>query len=226
MGVAIGEVLPLALVAGSSPIPIVAVILLLFSARAKTLGPVFIIGWLLGLAIVGGLVLLLADPAGVEDDADGPSTVVAVIRLALGVLLLFLAYRNWQKRPKPGETPALPKWMEQIDSFTPVKALGTGTFLSGINPKNLALTIAAAVAIAQLSLPPGEEIGALVIYIVIASLGVVVPVVWYLVAPQRAAGTLAGWRVWLVAHNALVMAIMLLIFGVVLIGQGISGLSA
>jgi hypothetical protein len=149
-----------------------------------------------------------------------------VIKLLLGLLLLFLGYREWQGRPQEGETPELPKWMQAIDTFTPVKALGIAAFLSGPNPKNLAFTIAAGISIAQLGLSTGEEFGALIVFIVIASLSVAVPVVWYLVARQQATRILASWRVWLTHNNALVMAVLLLVLGVSLVGKGISGLSA
>jgi hypothetical protein len=226
MGQAIGEILPLALGVAISPIPIIAVILMLFSPRAKSLGPAFLAGWVLGLLVVGGITLLVADPAGVEDDAGGPSTASSVIKLVLGLLLLFVAFRQWQGRPKAGETPELPAWMQAIDTFTPIKALGIAAFLSGLNPKNLLLDISAGVSIAQLGLPSGEAFAALLVFIVIASVSVAVPVIWYLVAEEKARATLTGWRTWLTANNAVVMAVLLLVIGVSLIGKGISGLSA
>jgi hypothetical protein len=60
MGEAIGHSLPLAIGVALSPVPIIAVVVLLTSSRARSLGPVFVLGWLLGLGPVsrigGGLV--------------------------------------------------------------------------------------------------------------------------------------------------------------------------
>jgi len=53
MGKAIGGSLPLAVGIALSPIPIIAVVLMLTSRRARVNGPVFVLGWLAGLAIVG-----------------------------------------------------------------------------------------------------------------------------------------------------------------------------
>jgi hypothetical protein len=198
---------------------------MLFSPRANVLGPAFLIGWVLGLAVIGGIVLLVADPADVSDDS-GPSTVSSVIKLVLGLLLLVVALREWRGRPKAGEAAELPTWMQAVDTFTPVKAFGIAAFLSGLNPKNLALTVAAGVSIAQLNLSSSDEIGALVVFIILASLSVAVPVLWYLFAEEKARATLTGWRTWLTGHNAVVMAVLLLVIGVSLIGKGISGLSA
>ena len=50
---AIGDVLPLGVGVALSPIPIIAVTLMLVSRRARANGPLFVLGWLLGLAVVG-----------------------------------------------------------------------------------------------------------------------------------------------------------------------------
>jgi len=49
MGQAIGSVLPLALGVALSPIPIVAVVLMLTPPRGKINGPAFVVGWLVTL---------------------------------------------------------------------------------------------------------------------------------------------------------------------------------
>ena len=51
MAEAIGHSLPLAIGVALSPIPIIAVVVLLTSSRARSLGPVFVLGWLLGLVV-------------------------------------------------------------------------------------------------------------------------------------------------------------------------------
>jgi hypothetical protein len=47
MGEAIGQSLPLAIGVALSPVPIIAVVLMLTTARAN--GPAFVLGWLVGL---------------------------------------------------------------------------------------------------------------------------------------------------------------------------------
>lgn len=53
MGAAIGQILPLAVGVALSPVPIIAVALMLMSQRARLNGPLFVIGWLIGLAGIG-----------------------------------------------------------------------------------------------------------------------------------------------------------------------------
>ena len=153
---AIGAVLPLGVGVALSPVPIIAVILMLVSRRARVNGPMFILGWLLGLAVIGVIVLGIAGPSNANDDGQ-PATWVNVLKLVLGALLVLVALRQWRSRPTEGEEAALPKWMGSIDAFTPVKALGAGAALSGLNPKNLLLAVAAAAAVAQTGIAGGEQ---------------------------------------------------------------------
>ena len=50
MGQGISEVLPFAIGIAISPVPIIAVILILFSTRARVNGPAFLLGWVVGIA--------------------------------------------------------------------------------------------------------------------------------------------------------------------------------
>jgi hypothetical protein len=138
-----------------SPVPIIAVILMLFSARARTNGPAFLAGWIVGLAVVGAVVLALSDSGDLSGDS-GPSTAAGVVQLILGAPLLLVSLRQWRSRPAPGEEAEMPKWPASVDSLTPVKAASFGLLLSGVNPRNLLLAVGAAVTIGQAGLSTGE----------------------------------------------------------------------
>ena len=56
---------------------------------------------------------------------------------------------------------------------------------------------------------------------VIAAVTVAAPVVLYLVAPGKAADVLDEVRAWLVANNAAIMGVLLLVIGTQLLGKGI-----
>jgi hypothetical protein len=225
VGSVIGDILPLAIGVAISPVPIIAVILMLFSARARTNGPAFLAGWVVGLAVVGAIVLALSD-SGDLSDQGGPSTAAGVVQLILGVLLLLVSLRQWRSRPRHGDEPEMPKWLAGVDGMTPGKAAGAGLLLSGVNPKNLLLSIAAAVAIGQAGLGTGQQIGALVVFVLVGSVTVALPVVYSLLGGRSAAGHLEEAKGWLAANNATVMLILLLVFGVVLIGKALGILSS
>jgi threonine/homoserine/homoserine lactone efflux protein len=225
MGQAIGQVLPLAVGVALSPVPIIAVVLMLVTARARVNGPAFLVGWLVGLGIVGAIVLLLADPAGATSGGK-PATWVDVAKLVLGALCLLLALTQWRGRPRGVDDLATPKWMGAIDSFGPGKAFGAGAVLGGANPKNLLLAVAAATTIAGAGLDGGDEALAYLVFAVIGTIGVAAPVAIYLTMGARAGAVLERLKAWMARNNAVIMAVLLLVIGAKLVGEAISGFSA
>ena len=225
MGAAIGEILPLAVGVAVSPVPIIAIVLMLGTPRARSNGPAFALGWLAGLTIVGGVVLAFASGNSQADDGS-PETWVSILKLAIGALFLLIAARTWRTRPRAGHEAAMPKWMQAIDTFTAGKSLGFGAILSGVNPKNLALTIAAATAIAQTGSSGGEAAVALAVFILVGSLSILTPVVIYFAMGAKAAAILDEIKQWLAAHNAAIMTVLLLVLGAKLIGDAIGGLGS
>ena len=224
MGEAIGQILPMAVGVALSPIPIVAVVLMLVSKRAKVNGPLFIVGWLVGLAVVGVIVIGIVGPNN-ADDSGAPATWVGWLKIVLGVLLLLVALKQWRSRPKEGEHPVMPKWMDSINEFTPVKSLAFGVLMSALNPKNLLLAAGAGALIAGITnLSGGEQAVAYAVFMVIATIGVAAPVVIYFLMGDRAPAMLARLRTWMSDNNAVIMAVLLLVLGVKILGDGIGAL--
>ena len=58
MGQAIGQALPYGVGVALSPVPIIAVVLMLATPRGRANGPAFIAGWFVGIAVVGAIVLV------------------------------------------------------------------------------------------------------------------------------------------------------------------------
>jgi threonine/homoserine/homoserine lactone efflux protein len=223
MGEVIGELLPLALGVAISPVPIIAVILLLLGPRPRSASAGFLVGWLVGITLVIGVVTLVVEPVDDGDAAD-PSTFSSVLKMVLGVLAVWLAVKQWRARPRPGEQPELPAWMGAIDSMSAGKAFGLGALLSAANPKNLVLCLGGGVAIGGAGLSTADSVVAVAVFVLLGSCTVAVPVVGYLVASRRMQAPLDDLRVWLAANNATVMAVLLLVIGVVIFGKGLGGL--
>ncbi|BCJ36957.1 membrane protein [Actinocatenispora thailandica] len=219
----IGDILPLALTVAISPIPIVAVILSLLAPQAGGTSLGFLLGWLAGIVVVGAVVVAIASAIGLSTHGSG-STAGAIVKLVLGAGVVLLAVRQWRSRPRHGVEPKAPKWMAAIDTMTLPKAAGLAFLLSGVNPKNLAMILAAGVSIGSAGLPLGQVVVVLAIFTAIAGCTVALPVIAYAVAREKARGILDELRTWLVAHNAAVMAAVLGLIGVALIGKGIAGI--
>jgi threonine/homoserine/homoserine lactone efflux protein len=217
---AIGSVLPAAVAVALSPIPIVAVIVMLGTRRARINGPAFAVGWITGLSVVIAVALM------VLGNAPSKSTTESSVQwgtLVLGLALVALAVRQWRHRPRRGDADELPAWVSRVDSFTPVRSLAAGVVLSAANPKNLALTLAASGVIATADLDAADQVWAAVTFVAIASCSVVGLVLAALVAPRATSHPLDAIREYMAKHSSVIMAVILLLIGAKLVGDAIAG---
>ena len=99
MGEAIGEFLPAAIAVAISPIPIIAVVLMLATERGRVNGAAFLFGWIVGIVVAGAVFLLVAGAIGGDDDGE-PATWVSWAELLLGLALLRLAAKQFRSRPR------------------------------------------------------------------------------------------------------------------------------
>lgn len=225
MGQAVADVLPVAVAIAVFPVPVIAVVLFLGSDGGRAKGAAFVLAWLAGLAGVGAIVLLLAgevDPS----DAGEPSRWVDAVLLVVGLLLVAAAVKGWLGRPRAGDEAPTPGWMRSIDRFTAVKAGGVGFTLSALSPKNALLVTAAATEIAGLGLPVQKQAGVLAVFVLVASAGVLTPLLYSLVAGERSREPLEALRNWMARWNAAIMSVLCLVIGAKLIGDAIAGFAS
>jgi len=222
MASAIGQVLGEAVGVALSPIPIIAVVLMLITPKARANGPAFVIGWLVGLGILGVVVLLIAGPSGASDHGS-QSTGTNWLLVVIGLLVLRLAVREWRARPRAGEDPPLPKWVSAVEGFTPVKSLAAGMVLVAANPKNLLLALSAGATIAATNIAGGQQAIAYAVFALIGTIGVAIPVVIYFALGPRAPRLLESLRSWMAHNNAVIMSVLFLVIGAKILGQGIGG---
>ena len=220
---AIGQVLSFGVGVAVSPVPIIAVVLMLATPRARSNGPAFLLGWVVGLALLGTAVLLASSGADAHDEGE-PATWLSILELVLGLLLLAVAVKQWRGRPRGDAEPELPKWMRTIDQFTPGKALGFGAVFSAVNPKNTLLAVGAAAAIAGTGASTGAQAAALAVFVLIATLGVGAPVAIYFALGERSRALLDELKTWMGRNNSAIMAVLCLVIGAKLLGDGISSL--
>jgi threonine/homoserine/homoserine lactone efflux protein len=202
-----------------SPIPIIAIILMLLSARAAANSLAFMVGWIVGVTAASIVLLLVTDQT--DSASAEPSTASGVIKLALGVLAVLLGVRNLRQRPGADAEPELPAWLSRVESISPGKSIGLGLLLSAANPKNLLMTAGGMAAVSQFELSAGDSAVVVIVFVLIAVSTVVAPVVVYRLAGEHAQVMLEGMRRWLARNNAVVMGVLLLVIGAVLVGKGI-----
>lgn len=217
----LGDLFPLAVAIAISPMPVVAVILMLGTPRALSNSLSFSAGWLGGLTAIFVVGTLIGSHASGADDT--PSTFSYWVKLVLGAALLVLALMMVVKRPKGPAQPTMPKWMESIDAFGSSKSFGLGLFSSAGNLKNMPLTLAAASVVADADLAAGQSVVASIVFLVIASVTVLGPVLLYLVNRDGAAKSLASMKDFMAVHNRAIMTVLLFVLGAKLLGEGLPG---
>ena len=124
-----------------SPVPIIAVILMLFSQRARVNGPVFLLGWVLALAVVSTVVYVLAHDGDVAHQQHG---------VGLGVVG---QDRPRRRAARPGaaqlaQAPGARRRSRDAQvagdassTLSPRQGRsGSASLLAAVNPKNLILT--------------------------------------------------------------------------------------
>ncbi|MFC9517596.1 GAP family protein [Nocardiaceae bacterium NPDC056970] len=224
MGSVIGETLPLALGIAISPFTIIAAILMLLSSGARRTGPGFLIGWTLGIAIATTAFVLLAGLLTPHGDSGGSNVPRAIVQFLLAALLLLLSVRQWRGRPKPGEGPALPKWMDAIDGFTFGRAFGLGLLLSALNPKNLLIAASAGVTIGDAGLAALPASIATGVFVLFATSTVWVSVSAFFAASEQLRGPLDALHRWLIRENNAVMTVLLAFMAALMLGKAVGSL--
>jgi len=223
MGIAIGELLPLAVAIAISVTTIITTVLMLLSPKAKSRTVGLMVGCVVGVGGAVALFMLLADLLP-SQDSGGSSLVVSAIKIVVGVLLVVLALRQWRGRPAGGDQAELPNWMAGVDSMTPGKALVLGLLLSAVVPKNLLLALSAGLIVGEAGFSGGQAAVVIVLFTALATSTVAVPVVAHLVASARLRGPFERLREWLVENNVTIMVVALFVIGVVMIGNSIASI--
>ena len=221
MGPVIGELLPLSLGIAISPMPIMATTVMLLSPKARGTSVGFLVGWVAGIAVMVALFAFLSSLL----PALGPHSpwgVVGVVEILLGLVLLGLAVRTWQSRPRSSDRVAVPRWVRAIDSLTLWRALAIGFVYSAFRPKNLLLSFAAGVVIGSASLPLVPSVVSGSVFLVIAASTIATPVVAFFSGAPRVTSSLEELREWLMRNVSTITATALVFLGVLLIGMGVA----
>jgi hypothetical protein len=217
---AIGHILPISVAVALSSVPIMAtVILLLAPNRARSALP-FLIGWVIGLALVVTVCTLGAQAIPASRSPRRPDTVIGSLELVIGLGLLIVAFVSWRRGRHQAET-SLPKWLTSVGSLKPWPAFGLA-LLMNIRPKALLLAVAAALAIRAETISPGQSAVVILVYTVIAATTVAVPIIATLSAPARMAPRLIEARDWLTHNGSAVTSLVLAVIATVIIGSGLA----
>lgn len=213
MADAFGASLPLAIAIALSPFPVVAVVLILGTPKARAASLAFLCGWVVGTFVLGSVGLLLAN------DADEQRTAFAWVLLLLGLLMFGFAAKSVKTMLSDGP-PETPGWLSGIETLSVSGALLLGAALATVNPKNVALVLAGAAEIATATVD--GRIAALAAFTAVASIGAAVPVGIYFFAGERGALVLKVLERLLIRHSAPITAVVCALVGAKLVGDAVA----
>lgn len=222
MGNAVGQFLSHAVGVAISPLALVAVILILGVPRGRANALAFALGWLVAVAAVFGIVLIIGTAAGAHHHG-APATWVSWFRLILGILLGLMTVRQL-KMVSRAEEGLLPRRFRNLEQFTTGNSLALGAVLAVANPKNVMQIATGAVAVAANVERHGRQIGSAAIFLVLASLGVLVPLLIAVIGHRSAPATLERWKQWTIRNHYGIMAVLFALLATKSLGDGISGL--
>ncbi|HEY6799277.1 MAG TPA: GAP family protein [Agromyces sp.] len=219
---AVAHLLPIAVAVAVSSVPIMATILLLLSpGRTRSALP-FLIGWVLGIAVVVWLCTIGAQAVPSPRSSRQPETAVGIGEILVGAAIVVVAIVAWYRARKNPST-VMPKWLDSVGSLGPWAAFGVA-FALNLRPKGLLLAIAAGLAIRGDNLTLVEAAVAIVLYTVVGASTVAVPIIMTLASPKRMEPRLVVAQGWIARNQGVVTALILLVIGVVIIGTGIGRL--
>jgi hypothetical protein len=194
------------------PFPLIAFLLILSSEKGTRKGLAFVLGWLACLvAVIAGVVLLTGGnpPAS----ASAPSTAVLAIKLALGVVLILYAFRQWRRMGRPRKTPA---WMGRLDQLSALTAAGLAAFL-----QPWTLVAAGAATVSQAKLSNAAEYLVLVLFCLLATSSFLYLELAATFRPAAAEKRMKTLRNWLDTHQDQVIIVICLLLGFWLAGKSI-----
>jgi hypothetical protein len=217
---ALGGLLPIAVAAAFSSVPITVTILILLSPNRNRAALPFLVGWVIGVAAVIVLSTLFAST--LPQPRRGPDPATAALLMMVGVALIVLGIVNL-RRDSQSEGTGLPGWLSRVDSFGGLVSFAVAVLLN-LRPKGLLLGIAAGLAMNAASVQANEIIVLIIVYTVIASSTVVVPIVASFLAPSRVEPKLIAARGWMTHNGRLLTSLMMFMVGVVILGYGLTQL--
>ncbi|HUY66506.1 MAG TPA: GAP family protein [Acidimicrobiales bacterium] len=194
------------------PIPVTGFILVLSTERGTYKGAAYILGWFLSLVVViAGTVLVTGGKP--PRPSTAPSNAVLGSKMAIGVVLIIVAFRQ---RSRVGIPKKPPNWMAKLDRMSVWAAAGLGLLL-----QPWVLVGAGAAAVAQMHVSSIESYALLVGFCLLCTASILSMELYAVFSPDSAAQKLDGLRRWIDTHRDQAIIVLALVVGLWLVGDSI-----
>ncbi len=194
-----------------SPLPLVCFFILLSSQRGLAKGASFIVGWVASLVIII-VATLLVTGGRPPRPASTPGRVVSLLFLFIGLGLLAVARRQWQKyRAGAPVSEGQAKLLGRLDTM-PLWSAGT----LGVLIQPWPFVAAGAASVSEIDLRSPSAWISIALYVVFATSTLLCAEIYVMVNKERAVRQLTATRRWLEARQRLLLFTLALVFGIVL----------
>ena len=197
------------------PIPLTTFMIVLPSKRGARKGAAFVFGWLVSLAIVVA-VTVLATGNNPPRPHTSPATTALAVRIAIGVVLVAAAIREWRRMRRPKKPKKPPKWQEHVDHMS-------GWFAMGLAPvvQPWVLIGAGAATVVEAKLSNWASDLTLAAFCILASASYLGLEIYAGFWPAQSQAFLVRFRTWLDTHTDQVIIAGSLLLGFWLIAKSI-----
>lgn len=186
------------------PFPLIAFLLILSAEKGTRKGLAFVLGWLACLVVViAGVVLVTGGKP--PEPSTAPSNAALAVKLALGVVLIFFALRQWRRMGSPRKPPA---WMARLDGLSPWAAAGLAAFL-----QPWTLVAAAAATVTEAKLSTAASYLTLLLFCLLATSSFLYLELFTVFKPASADARIRVLRAWLDTHRDQVIIVISLLLG-------------
>lgn len=198
-----------------NPIPLTAFILIVASRNGVRKGAAFIFGWLVSLAVVASLTVALTGNQPPKENTV-PSLTMIAIKIAIGAVLVLIAFRRWRRLGRPKPPKKAPGWQEGIDNMSLWFAMALGPLTQ---PWGLVMAGVTVITGAHLEGPASYV--ALIVFCILATALYLATDIYALVQPEETQVVLARIRLWLNTHTDQVIIVVSLVLGLWLVASGL-----
>ncbi|QIK64181.1 hypothetical protein G7068_13965 [Leucobacter viscericola] len=215
----IGAVLPIAVAAALSTVPILVTIALLLSPNGRTGALYFMIGWVAGMfgvaALFGVGLSAISSPTPSESDP-----LLNAIEIVLGLVLFGFGFVFLFKRSKKSESSSNGSWTKRLMGVRPLTAVGLGVVLN-LRPKALLLAAAVGLVVGIENSGIFGGVVTLIVYTVLGCSSVAVPVIVTMLRPNVMEPKLLEARNLIERNQRVVTGIVVIMVGAILVGNGL-----
>jgi hypothetical protein len=199
------------------PIPLTAMILLLATEGGLMKGLGYVLGWMLTLVGIVAIVVLVTGGKPLIPNSN-PSTGELALKLAIGVVLVVIAYRRWgswgTSVPK-----GQPRWMRGIDRVNPLTAAGLAFLL-----QPWVLVTAGVADITTAKLDTTAQYVAVFAFCLLCSASYLTMETYAALRPAEVKTKLTALLDWITGHRDQVIVFLSLGLGLYLMAKSIYGL--